>query len=1716
MNDPNTLAAQRLTDLRDRQTSYERRMKMLQWSSLPAESLVAMKEQFEKEKEELGKENQRLRGQYVSKLEEFLKSYNTDPKFEKVRAAMKGSDELIAQVTLRLAELYALQAIDNYGADMERWNTAGNIGPEPKLNYGKAQNLFAKIVADYPKATWASDALYSLAYIKSEQATPEVYVVDPSREAAKLDYLKLIEEYPESRYREESYFAMGSYWFSYPPKGVKITDQLDSAEYYFKEVLNNPKSTKYEQALYMLGWISFRRPDYGKAVEYFEMAINYPYDHKIDREGSSTSITTDATNYIATIFAEPARIWDGSGVANALKYVAADSIRAQRFGVKMLEILGDQLARNLAQFDSAVVAWQGAVAISPYHERSPFIQQKVVESAFRDLRNMQLWYAEGNKLFNDYKTGSPWWDTSHKAKVRKAVKQMVRDTYQQVASFAVNRAINKESPDYDPKGADEAVRVCKEFINAFPTDSAAYEWNYQLANLLSPGYLNRPEEAFAEYQKVVTAYTFASYRKPASEQMLLVAEELTNEQAKTTPYPQFGTDSTTGLPTATRSELTQGETMMMAAAENYVKLFPDDVTIAPAYLYNAGRINYQRGRIPEANDYFVQIIQKYQTTKYYEPAYKNYAEGYLVMRDFAGAERVATEIEAASVSDTLKQFANERKAAAIFSSATTLSLNAEKPSESGEVVAVDKTAQYEKAGDEYMRVAMIPNFKDADLSLENAAAQYRKANKLEKVIEAYNTLATKFPGSKRAPRALYNAGLIQQTDLKRPAEAAATFDRLVSTYPASEEYDVKQATINASFNYEQAQDYRNAVRINQLFAERYPTDENANQLLFKTAGLYLKMDDVASANRIYDDFSRKFPDSPNAVLANFERGKYAQDRNDLTTARQQYQAAYDRHMGLIRQGKSGNAEYASKALAQIVGWDLETYKAIRYAELPQFKEGVTARKDKKIQRQELFDRIKIIIEMAQAEQFQALHWAGELDENLAETHLNQKREPTKKPEEAFNNRQKIIDEAIAIYQLSVDAYASSLDQYSTAVGVLDNQRAELAGSITKLQEWIDVNGTTAGIVDSTVMLDAQKKALDRVETALSEARKWQAMVREKAPEMAFRKATLKQELVYGALELPDAAVPGIKDPQVGRSIYRQQVLQGFVGQFASEAFQAYMDAIKVAREAGYEEKWAVPARAGMKTTIDTLLYTADELNERWFTIYEKNSNAIQDLLPKGAGARDKQNREVYKISSEMQLAVEYYAGELGVTTVMNAILGRLLEQIATDTVGRALQQPAIDAVITWYSKQAGLAEKMKNEAATAEATAKEKFRETSQYQFEDAYTGYESVRLTFSGQQRDLLATSYDFTEKYGFSSSAMGVILQKLAELDPETYGAKVGIQLTENWIGSDETWISTDTYIEGYPEADLDVSNWRYATASQFTGVALDSFMNAQAKPIHGLKAGETASAGMKRWFRKPVWITERITSAEMRIIGDDKISVFVNKEFIYETQEDTDWKATVLQDVSSQLKPGYNVIAVELSDVDGSGGGFIFGLKYKTVPGSVSPILPEPPNAATMRNIGTGGSITAPAQTPEVKPEETQPAPVEQAPATPVEQPTETPSEQPVEQQPTEVQPETTAPAPTEQPVAEPVTEPVQEPVVEPAQQPVTEPAAEPVTEPVVEPVSEPVTEPVQEPVAEPLQQPVTQPVVEPVQQPVTEPVPEPVQEPVVEPQSTPPDTTKPAGE
>ncbi len=186
--------------------------------------------------------------------------------------------EIIADLYFRIAELNYQETEDKFGEQLEeytnRLNELMETNPsaisqlkEPYKDNRRVLSLYQKIVDEYADTKYGVDALYNVATLTAESDNPR------DKATANQYFETLIELYPGNEYTLNALRRIGDYYFNPPinniEKAVRVYERI-SREF--------SASTRYTEALYMLGWCHYRMSDLPTAVEYFARVLDGGYD----------------------------------------------------------------------------------------------------------------------------------------------------------------------------------------------------------------------------------------------------------------------------------------------------------------------------------------------------------------------------------------------------------------------------------------------------------------------------------------------------------------------------------------------------------------------------------------------------------------------------------------------------------------------------------------------------------------------------------------------------------------------------------------------------------------------------------------------------------------------------------------------------------------------------------------------------------------------------------------------------------------------------------------------------------------------------------------------------------------------------------------------------------------------------------------------------------------------------------------------------------------------------------------------------------------------------------------------------------------------------------------------------------------------------------------------------------------------------------------------
>ncbi|MFH1861408.1 MAG: tetratricopeptide repeat protein, partial [bacterium] len=1038
-----------------------------------------------------------------------------------------------------------------------------------------------------------------------------------------------------------------------------------------------------------------------------------------------------------------------------------------------------------------------------------------------------------------------------------------------------------------------AVQMSQNYLEAFPESPNAYMVNYNLAVILDQN-LNKPALAFAEYIKVSSVYSDVKFREVAARSAVFIAQKMMASQDQK--------PSGSPLP----SELNDAEQKYLLAVENYLSLYPDTPE-AEVFFLNAGSIYYNHGLYDQSKKYYEKLLADFPTGSKRSEAYLYLMNGYFASGDYAEAEKIAKEIQTAGLDSTSVAQAKTRQAESIF-------LGAQNLRERDELLA---------SAQEFKRIALeTPDYQYADKALFESGLTFQRTQAWQDANSVYLLLTDRYPISEFAPKAIYNAAFNSQGELNDPKTAAQLFERVTAQYPESPL--VKDALRNASINYTEVADWAGAIRVNSRYVQLFPTAADVNVFLFENAGLHLKLGDEATANQIYADFVSRFPDDPRAVSVHWERGSYLKERGLLTEALAEFSAGLETHRRFIHSGKPGDEAAASSCLLELFRDNFAKFEAV------QFAPSATAeshKKEKLARRDQLLSMLSELNRMAKLEMFEGLFSVGKLEEELSRAFQLQELPENKDAAERILLREIAYQDAIEVAKRAMEAYRKAAEEMAEARRVLKTEEETLLNRKAQLAAFIESEQNrspeTAGLADSSNALTACQRGLQEIQDAAQNAETWRQRALDRIPELALRNAELEHSISNDLVSLPDAG-----KTEALRMQYRADLLAEFILPRAEETARLYALAMQEAALSSDANRWQDKCLRGVQDLFTAIQGDYRRVNQRVLEAYSMDFTAYQSLLEKGEGARSPNGLQAADLAGRMVLLTDQ-SFDFAVRSLQGqAALLSAIEENHTyyDELASRYAATITEEMLGYSEEYSGLKETARTSKANAEARAQESVI------WEDAVMSFEDCAYNFAEHQESLLESTYTFNQEHGADPIQTQRIAWALVELDRAKHLPLLAQYGTESWLRSDESFRANLSFHSNWEVAEFSDENWfpPQVTATSPQNVELSGCKSLWL-PVNSEGIQTTDSLYLRKTFEIP----EVPVAGDLWINVDGGFALQVNGELLDAREPAEGWSETVHYDVATVLQSGSNVIAIFATDPDGSNGGVVLALRYKSLP-------------------------------------------------------------------------------------------------------------------------------------------------------------------------------------
>ena len=304
-----------------------------------------------------------------------------------------------AEALYKLAELYweeskavYLEKMGVYQAAVTACHADRSACPRvphrpPTIDLTQAQATYRQLITDYPKFRKIDTVIYLYAFSLRDQG----------KLGESIKYFQIIlDRFPKSRYVADAWMAIAEYRFyeqqSYP-----------TALEAYEKVLQHPKSTLYDLALFKTAWCYWKLGDTTKSALRFKDVLDLAKKKagRTDAEQKrAEELQGEALEYLVELFTED----DTKTARDAFEFLA--QIGGKQYSRKVLKQLADTVF-DQTRYDRAIEAYRLLIELDPNAGDAPDYAGKIVEG-YQLMGDTKSAVAEMRTLAADYGPRGAW------------------------------------------------------------------------------------------------------------------------------------------------------------------------------------------------------------------------------------------------------------------------------------------------------------------------------------------------------------------------------------------------------------------------------------------------------------------------------------------------------------------------------------------------------------------------------------------------------------------------------------------------------------------------------------------------------------------------------------------------------------------------------------------------------------------------------------------------------------------------------------------------------------------------------------------------------------------------------------------------------------------------------------------------------------------------------------------------------------------------------------------------------------------------------------------------------------------------------------------------------------------------------------------------------------------------------------------------------------
>ena len=770
--------------------------------------------------------------------------------------------ETKAEMMLRLADLYFEEGRDLYLTEMQKFekefdacfndDRCDEVQLEPdNVESRKWQDrsikLYKQILANYPTFVRADEATYYLGAALQDIG---------KRKEAVQEFTRLVRTYPDSGYVPDAYVQIGEYYFDNNNAYKALRAYQKAAAY--------RDSEKYPFALYKLAWCYYNVGEYGKSIDTMKTVVAYSMAAADADEGARKSRITlqdEALKDLVRFFADAGEMDEAYAYFNKLG--KKDLIRS------MLKRLATTYFEQ-GKFEQCIQTYRRLIAEDPQSPDAPDYQNEIIK-AYTKMGKAQEVVAEVDRMLKTYGRSSAWARANAaEPDAIQAAQNMLEKNLRRIASGYHEKARKLKSGRQAKELYVLAHKAYTVYLTEFPDSKYAYDMRYEFGELLYK--IKLYEDAYAQYMKVVEIDPNGKHSKFCSESAIFAADELVKKDGGIGRAPGKSTEPV---------ELTENEQKLLAALDQFSKLFPDDAK-TQKIIYRSAYLLYNKNQFKEASDRFRVVIGMNPRAQQAEQAANLILDSFALVEDWENLKDVSKVFYD---QDGLGSSAFKKEVYNVYERSSFKLIEGGSAADSDKIKAANG---YRAFYDEF------PESEVADVALNNAAVYYHQEDKRELTMETRHILIENFPKSK-----FYNdqvaALAFDYESIANFAEAAGWYEKLFSL---DDEHDnAADAIYSAALFRKSMGEWQAAIKNYQQYMAAFPDKDNVQSVAIEIARIYEDHEQWAQAAKVYyalftqKDTKKLTPDE--LLFARLHYGQCLEKQGQETKALKHYAQTLD-------------------------------------------------------------------------------------------------------------------------------------------------------------------------------------------------------------------------------------------------------------------------------------------------------------------------------------------------------------------------------------------------------------------------------------------------------------------------------------------------------------------------------------------------------------------------------------------------------------------------------------------------------------------------------------------------------------------------------------------------------------------------------------------------------------------------------------------------------